>query len=199
MYRYKSLYLVFFLLLASGCGTALHSPAPIADSKPAASAQAANRHPPAEVSDAPQSGAAPPTPRVEKSEGVLQALLALGIDYRLGGSSSATGFDCSGLVAHVYQSAFNVHLPRLAKAQAEQGTPVELARIESGDLLFYNTLGEPNSHVGIYIGDGRFVHAPKSGARVRVERLNSTYWMKRFNGARRIDLAAASPAQKKKT
>lgn len=119
---------------------------------------------------------------------MLQALLALGIDYRSGGASIATGFDCSGLVAHIYQSAFNVRLPRLTKAQAEQGVAVSLAEIESGDLLFYNTLGRPNSHVGIYIGDGRFVHAPKTGAKVRVEKLTSAYWVKRFNGARRIDI-----------
>ena len=129
--------------------------------------------------------------RSEKSEGVLQALLSLGIDYRRGGASQATGFDCSGLVAHVYQSAFNIRLPRISKAQAEQGIAMDLAQIEAGDLLFYDTLGEPNSHVGIFIGDGRFIHAPKPGDRVRVERMNSAYWVKRFNGARRIDVAGA--------
>ncbi len=123
-----------------------------------------------------------------KSEGILQALLALGVDYRRGGVSQATGFDCSGLVAHVYQSAFNVKLPRISKAQATHGVAVDLAQIEAGDLLFYDTLGEPNSHVGIFIGDGRFVHAPKSGDRVRVERMTSRYWLKRFNGARRIEI-----------
>ena len=186
MDRYKSLYLVSFLALAlSGCSTALFGPVPERAPAPVvapASASTAAVHP----APSPQR----PTRKasVEKSEGVLQALLALGIDYRAGGSSVATGFDCSGLVAHIYQSAFNVRLPRLSGAQAEQGVPINVTEIESGDLLFYNTLGRPNSHVGIYIGDGRFVHAPKTGAKVRVEKLTSAYWVKRFNGARRIDI-----------
>jgi cell wall-associated NlpC family hydrolase len=92
----------------------------------------------------------------------------------------------------VYQNAFNVKLPRLARQQASSGRAVQLAHIEAGDLLFYDTQGEPNSHVGIYIGDGRFVHAPRSGAKVRVERIESGYWRSRFNGARRIEIAASS-------
>jgi cell wall-associated NlpC family hydrolase len=131
----------------------------------------------------------PPTPRAERSEALLQTLLALGLDYRYGGSSHATGFDCSGLVAHVYHKAWGIRMPRTSAEQSRAGVPVGLAELQAGDLVFYNTLDRPFSHVGIYVGDGRFVHAPKSGARVRVESVKSVYWMQRFNGARRVEPA----------
>ena len=118
---------------------------------------------------------------------MLQALLALGLDYRYGGNSPVTGFDCSGLVAHVYLEAWNIRLPRNTSAQSKAGTPVSLAELQAGDLVFYDTQQRPYSHVGIYLGDGKFVHAPKSGAQVRVESLNSAYWAQRYNGARRIE------------
>ena len=126
-------------------------------------------------------------PRAERSEALLQALLALGLDYRQGGNTPVTGFDCSGLVAHVYLEAWNVRLPRNTGAQSEAGTPVSLAELQAGDLVFYDTLQRPYSHVGIYLGDGKFVHAPKTGAQVRVESVKSAYWSQRFNGARRIE------------
>ncbi len=131
----------------------------------------------------------PPQPvaaRAERAEALLQTLLALGLDYRYGGSSRETGFDCSGLVAHVYQEAWGIRMPRNTLEQSRRGVPVALQDLEAGDLVFYNTLNRPFSHVGIYVGDGRFVHAPKSGARVRVESLKSAYWMQRYNGARRV-------------
>jgi len=122
----------------------------------------------------------------QRSEALLQAVLALGSDYRYGGESPRTGFDCSGLVAHVFEQAWGVHLPHSAEAQSEAGMPVSLTELKPGDLVFYNTQHRPFSHVGIYVGDGRFVHAPKTGARVRFERLRSRYWLSRFDGARRI-------------
>ena len=118
---------------------------------------------------------------------MLQALLALGLDYRYGGNSPVTGFDCSGLVAHVYREAWGIKLPHNTLAQSESGVAVSLSELQAGDLVFYDTLKRPYSHVGIYLGDGRFVHAPKSGARVRVESLQSAYWAQRFSGARRIE------------
>jgi cell wall-associated NlpC family hydrolase len=128
-----------------------------------------------------------PPPRAERSEALLQALLALGLDYRNGGNSPATGFDCSGLVAHVYQQAWGIQLPRSSAAQSQAGVAVSLADLQPGDLVFYDTLKRPYSHVGIYLGDGKFVHAPKSGAKVRVESVKSAYWAQRYNGARRIE------------
>jgi cell wall-associated NlpC family hydrolase len=126
-------------------------------------------------------------PRAERSEALLQALLAIGIDYNPGGKSPSTGFDCSGLVAYVFQEAWGIRLPPTAAAQSQAGVPVSLAELQAGDLVFYDTLQRPYSHVGIYLGEGRFVHAPKSGAQVRIESLQSAYWSRRFNGARRID------------
>ena len=131
-----------------------------------------------------RAAASPPLPAAERSEALLQALLALGVDYRYGGNSPVTGYDCSGLVAHVYLEAWNIRLPHNTLAQSEEGTPVSLAELQAGDLVFYDTQKRPYSHVGIYLGDGRFVHAPKSGARVRVESIRSSYWSARFSGAR---------------
>lgn len=115
------------------------------------------------------------------------ALLALGAAYRYGGSSPQTGFDCSGLVVHTFQSAWGLRLPRTAREQSAAGIPVKLRDIAPGDLLFYNTRRRPFSHVAIYLGDGRFIHAPRRGQRVRIESVNSPYWTARFNGARRIE------------
>ena len=126
----------------------------------------------------------------ERAEALLQTLLALGLDYRYGGGSPETGFDCSGLVAHVFREAYGIRLPHNARAQSEYGVRVSLAELRAGDLVFYNTLNRPYSHVGIYLGDGRFVHSPKTGAQVRVEAISARYWMKRFDGARRIQAKA---------
>lgn len=127
---------------------------------------------------------------LERAEGLIQALSALGVEYQYGGRSHATGFDCSGLVAHVYRAAWGIELPRNSAAQAEAGSIVSLAELQPGDLVFYNTLDRPFSHVGIYLGEGRFVHAPKTGATVRVERMESAYWVRRFDGARRYAMDA---------
>jgi cell wall-associated NlpC family hydrolase len=115
------------------------------------------------------------------------ALLALGAPYRYGGSSPETGFDCSGLVAHAFERAWGLRLPRSAREQSAAGIAVSLRDIAPGDLLFYNTRRRPFSHVAIYLGDGRFIHAPRRGQRVRIERIQSPYWAARFNGARRIE------------
>ena len=184
------LYIGFFSAALGACGTFTSTPAPVSEIRERSGSTPGKPEAPAVLPGARTMH--PAYPVTGKSEGVLQTLLALGIDYRRGGSSVATGFDCSGLVAHVYQNAFNVKLPRLAKQQASSGRVIELAQIEAGDLLFYDTQGEPNSHVGIYIGDGRFVHAPRSGAKVRVERIESGYWRSRFNVARRIEVTASS-------
>lgn len=122
-----------------------------------------------------------------RAEALLQALLALGIDYRRGGSSPAFGFDCSGLVAHVFREAYGMRLPQNARSQSELGVPVARDELRAGDLVFFDTSGNPYSHVGIYVGEGRFVHAPRPGARVRIESVHSGYWRPRFNGARRLD------------
>ena len=117
----------------------------------------------------------------------LQALVTVGVRYHYGGSSPETGFDCSGLVAHVYERAWGIAVPRNTEEQRAVGRPVKLADLQPGDLVFYNTRNRPFSHVGIYLGDGDFVHAPRRGQRVRVESIRSSYWRARFDGARRLD------------
>jgi cell wall-associated NlpC family hydrolase len=116
---------------------------------------------------------------------LLQALSTEGFDYHWGGQSHASGFDCSGLVAHVFLQAYGMKLPHNARAQSHYGRPVALANLQIGDLVFFNT-EQPFSHVGIYVGDQRFIHAPKTGAVVRTELMTARYWKKRFDGARRL-------------
>lgn len=115
-----------------------------------------------------------------------QGMEYLGVRYRYGGSSPETGLDCSGLVQNVFRNAIGLDLPRRASDMARLGTKVGRAELKPGDLVFFNTSQRANSHVGLYIGEGQFLHAPASGGEVRVEDMNGRYWLARFNGARRL-------------
>lgn len=115
-----------------------------------------------------------------------EAVRQVGTAYHYGGRSPETGFDCSGLVAHAFARAWGLELPHNAHAQSKAGKPVRFSDLRAGDLVFYNTRNRPYSHVGIYLGEGRFVHAPRRGAKVRIESVNTRYWRQRFNGARRL-------------
>jgi cell wall-associated NlpC family hydrolase len=126
------------------------------------------------------------TAAVRSPEMVFQALAQTDVPYHYGGNSPASGFDCSGLVAHVYRQAFGIVLPHNTRAQSELGIRIRAEDLQPGDLVFYNTQGQPYSHVGIFLGDGRFIHAPKTGSAVRVENMSNRYWTKRYSGARRI-------------
>lgn len=112
----------------------------------------------------------------------------LGIRYRSGGNGPAAGgFDCSGLVKQVFGDALGVNLPRTAAGMAQLGDKVSgIQDLKPGDLVFFNTMSRAFSHVGIYVGDNRFIHAPSTGSVVRVEQMDTDYWRKRFNGARRL-------------
>lgn len=125
------------------------------------------------------------------AELALRAVQYLGIPYRRGGTGP-NGFDCSGLVRFVFGEVLGLKLPRRAEEIVNVGQALNGNDLEPGDLVFYNTMGRRNSHVGIYLGDNRFVHAPSTGGVVRIESMNLDYWKKRFNGARRIDVAALS-------
>ena len=118
---------------------------------------------------------------------VAQALNFLGVPYRRGGDSASGGFDCSGFTRHVFEQTLGLALPRRAHEQATRAGLAAVRRDElrPGDLVFFNTLRRAFSHVGIYVGEGRFVHAPAAGGAVRVESLRLAYWSRRFNGARR--------------
>src|SRR4249920_476450 len=128
----------------------------------------------------------PPARSEAASEIPFMALSLVGKPYAARGASPDTGFDCSGLVAYVYARALRVDLPRNTFDLARTGMPIESGELQPGDLVFYNTLRRPFSHVGIYLGDLRFVHAPSTGGAVRVEDMRLAYWTKRFDGARRI-------------
>lgn len=117
---------------------------------------------------------------------VMQALAYLGIRYQYGGNSPDTGFDCSGLVRYVVNQAIGMVLPRNAHAIAQLGARVTTEELQPGDLVFFNTLRRPFSHVGIYVGDHRFIHAPASGGAVELVNMTERYWQARFDGARRL-------------
>jgi cell wall-associated NlpC family hydrolase len=114
------------------------------------------------------------------------ALDLIGIRYKWGGNTPETGLDCSGLVRYVFQQVTGVTLPRTAKDMSRLGEQVAARDLKPGDLVFFNTRRFAFSHVGIYLGDNRFVHAPRSGREVEVATLDSSFWQKRFNGARRM-------------
>ena len=118
---------------------------------------------------------------------VDRSLNFLGVPYRFGGTSPITGFDCSGFVGKVFADALGFGMPRTAAEMAQMGEQVKINELKPGDLVFFNTMRNAFSHVGIYLGDNQFVHAPRSGGRVRIEDLRDGYWTKRFNGARRVN------------
>ena len=123
---------------------------------------------------------------VRTSDLSLQALSMLGIRYKRGGNSPESGLDCSGLGGYVFKEVLGMDLPRTSAELSNVGTPVEPSDLQPGDLVFYNTVRRSFSHVGIYLGDNKFIHAPTSGGKVRIETTEVGYWKSRFNGARRI-------------
>lgn len=116
-----------------------------------------------------------------------RALQYIGVPYRFGGNSPQSGFDCSGLVNHVYRETLGIILPRTSRQLATVGVAVGAEDLRPGDLVFFNTRGAPHSHVGIYLGDSRFIHAPRARTLVRIDRLDDPGYRERFEGARRLD------------
>ncbi len=174
------IFILLIIVILGGCGT-LPTLAPVVTRVPG----------PAPVFEPQRDTTAPPAPAVPEpaarlDDALFHTLASLGIDYKWGGNTRVTGFDCSGLIAHVFKEAHGIGLPRSAAEQSRAGTPVSLENLQVGDLVFFNTQRQPYSHVGIYIGESRFVHAPKPGSVVRTENLKANYWAKRFDGARRI-------------
>ena len=137
------------------------------------------------------------TVRDKASEAVITAMNFLGVPYRRGGSNETTGFDCSGFTRHIFENSLGLVLPRRADEQASLSSllPIQREDLKPGDLVFFNTMRRTFSHVGIYVGDDKFIHSPRTGAAVRIEDMRESYWARRFTGARRADLgaAAASP------
>ena len=158
--RRSGLYARLFLLasLAGGMGTAHASPASEAAGKVWSGAQ----------------------------DVAMYALGLIGVSYKFGGESPDTGLDCSGLVRHVFQEVTGVSLPRTSREMSALGTKVRPGDLKPGDLVFFNTRRFAFSHVGIYLGDNRFVHAPSRGSEVKIASIDQSYWQKHFNGARRV-------------
>lgn len=114
------------------------------------------------------------------------ALSLSGTPYKYGGTSPDTGFDCSGFVGHVFRNSLGIALPRSTHEIWHIGQEISKEQLHPGDLVFYNTLRHSFSHVGIYLGDDRFVHSPSSGGSIRVDNMQEDYWRRHYNGARRI-------------
>jgi cell wall-associated NlpC family hydrolase len=126
---------------------------------------------------------------------VMSAISLTGVQYKYGGKSPETGFDCSGFVRYVFQQATHLTLPHGAHAISQLGQSIPIEQLRPGDLVFFNTLKTAFSHVGIYLGDGRFIHAPSSGGSIKVVDMSERYWANRFDGARRLPVSAQLPAE----
>lgn len=135
------------------------------------------------------------TMRDKASDMVLSAMNFLGVPYRRGGNSAEQGFDCSGFTRHVFEASLGLVLPRRADEQASAAGLIKVKRdeLKPGDLVFFNTLKRSFSHVGIYIGEGKFIHSPRTGGKVRIEDMGDRYWRGRYNGARRAVVDGATP------
>lgn len=142
----------------------------------------------------PQAPLPPPAVQDAAAQAVVTAMSFLGVSYRRGGSSIDEGFDCSGFTRHVFDTALGIGLPRRAEEQARAPglVPVPRNELRPGDLVFFNTLRRAYSHVGIYVGEGKFIHAPRSGSQVRIEDMHMRYWSQRYNGARRAEVLVAA-------
>lgn len=120
------------------------------------------------------------------SDLLIYAISLSGIPYRYGGKNPREGFDCSGFVSHVFKAALNFSLPTNALAMSRIGQSIATSELSPGDLVFFNTMSNPYSHVGIYIGDERFIHSPRSGGKIEIVHMRQPYWASRFDGARRF-------------
>lgn len=164
----RQLFLVFFLLGLAGCGSAPH-----------VSNNAKGRITADMFQNEPESSP-------EAREIAMYALMLLKTGYSFGGKNPEAGLDCSGMVTYVYREAAGMPLSGNAASLAREGRQAALGQLRAGDLVFFNTLGRPFSHVGIYLGKGEFIHAPNSRGRVRVEKLTTRYWAERFEMARTL-------------
>ncbi len=125
--------------------------------------------------------------RGSSNEVLIRAIGLVGTPYRYGGNTPEGGFDCSGLVAYVFNEATGLRLPRSTREQINYpARRIDREDLQAGDLLFFSTRGRQINHIGIYVGEGRFVHAPSSGGTVRLDHLETAYWQKAFAGARRV-------------
>ena len=125
---------------------------------------------------------------VDKTETLINnAMQLIGVRYRWGGNTPQSGLDCSGFVRYVFNDTFGFLLPRKSSQMSKVGLQIGKEELQPGDLVFFNTMRHAFSHVGIYVGDNKFIHAPSRGKSIRVDDMTKVYWEKRYNGARRLD------------
>ena len=125
---------------------------------------------------------------VDKTETLINnAMQLIGVRYRWGGNTPQSGLDCSGFVRYVFNDTFGFLLPRKSAQMSKVGLQIGKEELQPGDLVFFNTMRHAFSHVGIYVGDNKFIHAPSKGKSIRVDDMTKVYWEKRYNGARRLD------------
>jgi len=154
--------------------------------KPAAASVSASA-PQARTASAPQARTASAPQELTPAQDLLFSALGLiGVKYKWGGNDPSQGLDCSGFVKYVFQNSLKLTLPRTALEMSRVGEKIDREELKPGDLVFFNTLKRQFSHVGIYLGDNRFVHAPRKGRRIEVVNITDKYWSTRFNGARRM-------------
>lgn len=130
--------------------------------------------------------------REEADELISSAMDLLGVAYRFGGTSPTNGMDCSGFMQYIFRKSLNINLPRTSAEQAKMGVAVERSALQAGDLVFFNTSGNRISHVGLYIGNNRFIHAPRSGKNIEITSMSNAYWSKRYITARRVKARSSS-------
>ena len=136
--------------------------------------------------DTPVRAETPVPPPAQLQDLLIHAISMVGVKYQYGGNSAQSGFDCSGFVRHVFAESLALELPRSAYAMGKLGAHVERGDLQPGDLIFHNTLNRAFSHVGIYLGEDRIVHAPSRGKSVEIVNISESYWKKRYSGARRL-------------
>ncbi len=165
-------------------------------SKPTRADKAADKSAPDKTSSdkAADAGDGEPNPAQPAQQLLLQAMSLIGVKYKWGGKTPESGLDCSGFVRYVFQNSLNITLPHNALAMSQSGKDIDRSELKPGDLVFFNTLRRRFSHVGIYLGDNRFVHSPRTGRDIEVANMNESYWTSRFDGARRVaDMSGEAP------
>lgn len=118
---------------------------------------------------------------------VMNAMSLLGVSYRFGGSSPVKGMDCSGFIQYIFRQALSIDLPRTSAEMAKVGYPVEKSQLQPGDLVFFARNGKRINHVGMYIGNNKFIHAPRTGKDIEIQNLDRPYYTKSYAGARRVN------------
>jgi cell wall-associated NlpC family hydrolase len=167
----------FLVLLSTACAAVEPAPEPITEAPAAIAVQEK-------------------TAWTERARDLLMnAISHTGIQYKYGGNSPETGFDCSGFVAYVFKQTINLTLPHSALALSQIGKVIPKTEMQAGDLVFFKTIKNTISHVGIYLGDNRFIHAPNANGAVRIESMGDGYWAQRFSGAKRLDNEAHTAQQ----